>query len=291
MTRSLFTILQSNQDASVNWVRPMSVGCQEARYVRRVGRYFIVYLSSQSGCAQGCRMCHLTATRQTRFVNTTVDDFAAQADIALGWYRELANPAEVVHFNFMARGEPLSNPVMLDHSREVLLTLGDRALGMGLRPRFLISTIMPKSIRGRALADVFPLVQPELYYSIYSIDDVFRRRWLPAAMPVNAALHQMREWQRFSSKVIKIHYAFIAGENDALKDVTRVCDAVKDHRLLVNVNIVRFNPPPGSDARESSESVVERNAMAFREHLPGARVKVVPRVGPDVHASCGMFVG
>jgi adenine C2-methylase RlmN of 23S rRNA A2503 and tRNA A37 len=54
---------RSAQDDSVNWDRPAAdVGRIEARYVRRCPDYFVVYLSAQTGCAQGCRMCHLTAT-------------------------------------------------------------------------------------------------------------------------------------------------------------------------------------------------------------------------------------
>src|SRR5437588_13051932 len=59
-----FTGHKSGLDASVNWDRPADVGRIEARYVRRCPDYFVVYLSSQTGCAQRCRMCHLTATGQ-----------------------------------------------------------------------------------------------------------------------------------------------------------------------------------------------------------------------------------
>ena len=69
-----FTKHQSGQDASVNWDRPADVGRLEARYVRRCPDYFVVYLSSQTGCSQGCRMCHLTATGQTRLRDVTFDE-------------------------------------------------------------------------------------------------------------------------------------------------------------------------------------------------------------------------
>ena len=104
-----FTAHKSAQDASVNWDRPADVGRLEARYVRRCADYFVVYLSSQTGCAQGCRMCHLTATGQTRLRDVTFGEMLEQARTVLDHYRREAPPARTVHFNFMARGEPLAN--------------------------------------------------------------------------------------------------------------------------------------------------------------------------------------
>jgi adenine C2-methylase RlmN of 23S rRNA A2503 and tRNA A37 len=285
-----YTGYQSSQDASVNWDRAADVGRVEARYVRRREDYFAVYLSSQTGCDQGCRMCHLTATGQTRLRDVTHEEFLEQAETVLDHYRREAPPARSVHFNFMARGEPLANPVLLSHADELLGELARRAVALGLRPRYLVSTIFPRELGDRLLEDVFVTYHPEIYYSIYSMSDRFRRRWLPKAMPAEEALDRLVSWQRSTYKVCKIHYAFIAGENDSEADVHAICDALESRRLMAHVNIVRYNShDPRRHGVEPSEEVVRRNAEIYRSRLPYARVHVIPRVGYDVHASCGMF--
>ena len=288
--RESFTRHDSAEDASVNWDQSVNVGRLEARYVRRKEDYLVVYLSSQTGCDQGCRMCHLTATGQTSLRNVAADEFLAQADVVLNYYRRSAPTARTVHFNFMARGEALANQTLIDGADEVLGTLARRAAALNLRPRYLVSTIMPKQLGGRALEDIFVTYHPEIYYSIYSTNDDFRRRWLPKAMPVADALDRLQAWQRHSYKICKLHYAFIEGENDSEADVNAVCDAVEERKLMTHVNIVRYNSPDiQRRGTESSESVIQRNAEIFRQRMPSARVRVIQRVGFDVNASCGMF--
>jgi len=285
-----YTSYPSRQDASVNWDRPAGVGRIETRYVRRCPDYFVVYLSSQTGCDQGCRMCHLTATGQTRLRNVTHEEFLQQADTVLDHYRREGPPARSVHFNFMARGEPLANPVLLTHADELLSELAQRAVALGVRPRYLVSTIFPREVGNYLLEDIFLVHHPEIYYSIYSVNERFRRRWLPKALPVEEALDRLVSWQRSSYKICKIHYAFIAGENDSEADVHAICDALESRRLMVHVNIVRYNPhDPRRHGLESSEEIIQRNASIYQARLPYARVRIIPRVGYDVQASCGMF--
>src|SRR3954452_4516134 len=114
-----FTAYRSGQDDSVNWDRLADVGRIEARYVRRCPDYVVVYLSSQTGCNQGCRMCHLTATGQTRLRDVTHEEFLEQARTVLDHYQSQP-PARAVHFNFMARGEPLANARLLAGADELL---------------------------------------------------------------------------------------------------------------------------------------------------------------------------
>lgn len=283
----------SKLDQSVNFEHRLTEdpGMLEARYVRRVDDYFIVYLSSQSGCNQACRMCWLTATGQNKYRDTTVEEYLKQAEEVFTYYR-LQAPARTVHFNFMARGEPLANKIFLEHADEVLQGLADIAKRHGLEYKFLISTIFPKEMDHKALIDIFkvPELYPEIYYSIYSTDPSFRRRWLPKAIHPDSALFNLAMWQEQTGKVPKIHYAFIEGENDLAEDIEGIVAAIKAQNLKVNWNVVRYNPPVGHSSKEPSETNVNHLADVIRYNLPEARVKVIPRVGTDVQASCGTFL-
>lgn len=276
-------------DKSVNWDQLVDIGRIEARYARRSLEYAVVYLSSQTGCDQGCRMCHLTATGQTKLRDVTLQEFIQQTDEVLAHYKHEAPPAKAIHFNFMARGEPLNNQTILTDADTLLGDLARRAVALNLRPRYLISTILPKTLGDRRLEDIFLIHHPEFYYSLYSMSDKFRQKWLPKAMPVEDALDRLASWQRNTYKICKIHYAFIAGENDGVVDVHAICDALERRRLMVHINIVRYNPADDKRGVESSEAVINQNVGIFSARLPNARVTIVPRIGFDVAASCGMF--
>ena len=276
-------------DKSVNWDQLVDIGRIEARYARRSPEYAVVYLSSQTGCDQGCRMCHLTATGQTKLRDVTLEEFIKQADEVLAHYQHEAPPAKAIHFNFMARGEPLNNQTILTDADTLLGDLAKRAGALNLRPRYLISTILPKTLGDRRLEDIFPVHHPEFYYSLYSMGDKFRQKWLPKAMPVDDALDRLASWQRNTYKICKIHYAFIAGENDSEEDIHAICDALERRKLMAHINIVRYNPADDKRGVESPELTIYRNITIYKARLPYSRVTIVPRIGFDVAASCGMF--
>ncbi len=289
-------VLKSVEDESVNFVFSGEyTGFVEARYVRRSPKYFAAYLSSQTGCKQGCRMCHLTATKQTESANVDYGMYQQQVRTIFKHYDELcaADPskkAEIIHFNFMARGEAFDNPDFLKNAKPLFDFMGAESADRNLFPRFLISTIMPKSLIGQSLSKIFPIIHPEIYYSIYSVKEEFRRKWLPKAMPVNEALKMLKEYQENTKKIIKLHWAFIAGENDSEEDIALLCHKVRASGVRVDIAIVRYNPYDTSYGEESSESVIDRNKEILKSLLPFSKIKVITRVGRDVKASCGMFV-
>jgi 23S rRNA (adenine2503-C2)-methyltransferase len=292
-------VLASTEDRSVNFVEEQLVGFLESRFVRKCDDYFICYLSSQTGCNRGCTFCHLTATGQTSFEDSTHNDFMSQALQVIHHYRRTLLSARVVgnprvvpakrmHYNFMARGEPLANRVLLDSGDELLMKLAQLAHDVKLPAKFNVSTIMPTTFKG-SLIDVFPTMAPTLYYSLYSVRPEFRAKWMPGAMPVDEALRRLKEYQDFSKKIVKIHFPFIAGENDSADDVQAMAAALDAVGLLCEFNVVRYNPASPAQGTESPEHVIRNNVEILRERLAG-KVQVIPRVGFDVKASCGMFV-
>lgn len=282
--------LPSREDVSVNFIRPTGDGgFLEARYVRRTPDYFICYLSSHTGCMKACRMCHLTASGQTMFSSATIEDYLDQARAVLGHYKASIKPdepASTVNFNWMARGEPLSNPFMRDNAREILGGLSDLARKEGLEPRFNISTILPDDLEGENLSSLFGELPVTFYYSLYSLNPGFRRRWLPRAMPGHSGLRLLAEWQRRTGREVVLHWAFIENENDDRETVADILDACLKLGLQTRFNLVRYNPA-NDKSRESSEQVIELRRQQIAQIMPA---RIVQRVGFDIKASCGMFV-
>lgn len=278
------TKLISLEDLSVNYVTPTAdKGYFESRYVRRSGTHIIVYLSSHSGCNQACRMCHLTQTKQTMMTPATLEDYVKQAklvldDIDFGYLR--ITGIDKVKFSFMARGEPLLNPTVVNDWQKLR-----RALKELVNPyfdvEFCISTIYPKEFK-RSLTDVFPNRDTVIYYSIYSLDKTFRKKWLGNAIDPEDALVYLNYYAFKDLGRVKFHSAFIKGENDSIESVIALKNKIAYHFSKdIHFNIVRYNPYSPVQGEESS------NLSQIREIL---KAKVISRVGKDVKASCGMFV-
>lgn len=284
--------LDSKLDYSVNYVfrNPAIEGVLEARYVRRAADYFVVYLSSQTGCAQACRFCHLTHLGETHAIDASIKDLVTQAELVCRHHESTSVEANVVHFNFMARGEPLACKTILKHGEDVCRELSALARSRRLIPRIKISTIMPQALATFDLIDLFPVIHPDIYYSLYSTAEEFRRRWLPRALPVSIALKILATYQRRSRKIPVIHYALIDGENDSRGHTQSVCDSVKRAGLRCDFNLVHYNPASDRLGTASKEHVVRQTVDTIMQNLPDSTVKCIKPVGFDVKASCGMFV-
>lgn len=296
--------LTSAEDASVNFVLDNG---QECRYVRRTADYIIVYLSSHNGCNQACRFCHLTQTGQTDMVPASILEMEQQVVRVLTYYKEQViagkEPvAKTIHFNWMARGEPLLNPSITGEWKILSLSLRRIASGISLslgveaedlQVKFNISTIMPKTelldFFTRSMQNIAPQLIPTIYYSLYSTDPSFRRRWLPKAADVESSLGKLRMFQENGGKIV-LHWAFIRMQNDTVEEIDKIGDLIYKYEIKARFNLVRYNPFSHAQGQESYEEVIQARFEQMKRYMtvPGSRI--VPRVGFDVSASCGMFV-
>lgn len=275
-------------DGSINYVWSFTDGeSLEAREVsRNDGAELIVYISSQTGCEMTCRMCHLTQTGQNKARNAVHGEMVAQADRVLWEATRSGRMPEVIHFNFMARGEPLLNPAVDD-------TLFDALRGKvsAMFPfahcKFKVSTIFPEGVDAAPLVERFGRNQPDIYYSLWGVNPEFRKKWFPRAEDPHVGLGRLVEWQAHTNKIPRLHLALIKGENDNPGNVNWLIEFVNRSGVHVNWNIVRFNPYPGSGYEEGDWQGARDALLASAD----GRVQVVDRVGPEVAASCGMFVG
>jgi len=246
-------ILPSHEDASVNHTLATPDGGHfEARFVQRTDEYFIIYLSSHSGCRHACRFCHLTATAQSMMTPANLHDFKAQTEQVLQTFSSQAHRRPLpqhVHVNFMARGEALSNPTLVTHSKQVyeeLRTLIQQTIDIPVS--FRVSTIFPEEFSG-SLTDALNDPQAYPYYSLYSLNPTFRRRWLPKAMDPSRAFSLLKDFQNDTGREVILHWALIKDENDSLDDAKRVLEALDHWKLNARFNVVRYNPYSQARAR------------------------------------------
>lgn len=301
-------IHKSKIDNSVN----IEIDGFEARFVQRDPSYFIIYVSSQKGCNQSCRMCHLTHTGQTDMTQATEKDFLNQVnevmDVVLdNWMKKKIDLSKIthVHVNFMARGEPMLNPTVTCKWSELEHTLSNavcNALDKLLTVHYLISTIFPYDV---TVADAWKnklIFQgfaesgnpPRIYYSAYPGEPDIRKKWLPNA---RSLLNGVTNWARYiwtlenngHDVVNKLHFPVIKNVTDNLdyhKQFINVLDSLGLPGR--HVNLIRYNPIREDHSEEASEQTYEAVAQLYRDH--GHHVKIIPRVGTDVKASCGTFI-
>lgn len=286
---------KSSLDESVNFYTPIEGkpgAAFEARYVRRNQDKVSVYLSSFGGCNLACRMCHLTANGLTDMTPATIEDYKDQFDQVFQHYRSqvpVVGQAVKFEINFMARGDALLNDALLNDHHKLFAYIEGKARLQPMKTEvtFNISTIFPKDIRKTEVLEMLLNPKVELFYSLYSLDSEFRKRWLPKAMHPDDVKDEFLLELRDDCKDFTIHYCLIKGENDRgqTRDIAHWLD---DDWIDARLNIVRFNPP-NDKYEEPDESHIQAIFDNARDYFT-TNSRIVDRVGTDVAAACGMFL-
>ena len=263
-------------DGTVKWVVELGDGQHvETVYIPDGGRSTIC-VSSQVGCALDCSFC---STAQQGFNrNLTVDEIIGQVWLAA---RELGfMPSNVV---MMGMGEPLAN---FDNVVPAMDLMQEDLAYMISKSRVTLSTsgIVPALRRLREVSDV------SLAVSLHAPDNGLRDELVPInrKYPLEQLIPACRDFIKDDKRrKVTWEYVMLDGINDSIahaKALIRLLQGVPS-----KVNLIPFNPFPGSEYRSSPPERIE----AFRQRLKRAGIMSITRKtrGDDIAAACGQLVG
>lgn len=274
--------MQASRDGTVKWLLRLADGNGiETVFIPEEDRGTLC-ISSQVGCTLNCSFC--STARQGYNRNLSTGEILSQIFIAR---RDLAarglGERPITNVVLMGMGEPLLNFDNVTRAIEVMLD--DHAYGLSKR-RVTLSTagVVPMLDRLREVAPV------SLAVSLHATNDALRDELVPInrKYPLAELLEACRRYvDRQPRRRITFEYVMLEGINDSVADARALV------RLLRNVpskvNLIPFNPFPGSGYRTSSQEAIDR----FRDVVMAAGIVTVTRRtrGDDIDAACGQLAG
>ncbi len=239
-------------------------------------------VSSQVGCALNCSFC--STGRQGFNRNLSVSEIISQLWIAnnsFGFPHK--DQRRITNVVLMGMGEPLLNfDNVLSATR---LMTADLAFGLGKR-RVTLSTagVVPGIDRLAQETDI------SLAVSLHAPIDELRNELVPInkKYPIEELMRACRDFIAGQpSRRITFEYVMLSGVNDSLEHARELAKLMKT--VACKVNLIPFNPFPGSDYQTSSGNAIYR----FRDYLLKQGITTVTRKtrGDDIDAACGQLVG
>jgi len=274
---------QLSSDGTRKWLLELSDGNRiESVFIPEDDRGTLC-ISSQVGCALDCSFC--STGRQGFSRNLTVAEIVSQVWIANNLLEQEMKPGrKITNVVFMGMGEPLLNFDNVMKAIDVMMD--DFAYGLSKR-RITVSTagVVPAMERLAERHDV------QLAISLHATRDELRDDIVPINKKYNLeklieACHKFME-QRSPRSRLTIEYVMLAGANDSKQDAEELIKVLDG--LSVLINLIPFNPFPGSGYKTSSNNAVHR----FQDVLMDAGLITVIRKtrGEDIDAACGQLAG
>ena len=276
------TMQQHSRDGTRKWLLKVGDGNSvEMVFIPEKERGTLC-VSSQVGCALDCTFC--STARQGFNRNLNAAEIIGQlwvANQALG--RDPRGERIISNVVLMGMGEPLLNFNNVVAAMDLMMD--DLAYGLSKR-RVTISTagVVP------ALKRLKQVSEASLAVSLHAADDALRDKLVPLnrKYPIAVLLDACREYIAGESKrVVTFEYVMLKDINDSAEQARRLARLL--NRLPSKVNLIPFNPFPGSRYVCSSPEVIDRFASILQEK---GIVTITRRTrGGDIDAACGQLVG
>jgi 23S rRNA (adenine2503-C2)-methyltransferase len=282
---------QASTDGTIKWLFDVGAGnAVESVFIPEDDRGTLC-VSSQAGCAVGCRFCSTGHQGFSR--NLSTGEILAQL-----WFaehhlrRRLQLPAgerAITNVVMMGMGEPLQNYSALVPALRVMLD--DHGYGLSRR-RVTVSTsgVVPMIER---LRDDCPVA---LAVSLHAPTDALRDQLVPLnrKYPLAELLAACRSYlDKAPRDFITFEYCMLDGVNDgpvqARELIALVSGQGSTPRVPCKFNLIPFNPFPASGLKRSPRDRV----MAFAKQLQEAGIVTTVRKtrGDDIDAACGQLAG
>ncbi|HET8870335.1 MAG TPA: 23S rRNA (adenine(2503)-C(2))-methyltransferase RlmN [Aquabacterium sp.] len=271
-------------DGTIKWLFDVGAGnAVESVYIPEDDRATLC-VSSQAGCAVGCRFCSTGHQGFSR--NLTTGEIIAQIWFAEHSLRKRLGQTDRVISNvvMMGMGEPLQNYSALVPALKIMLD--DHGYGLSRR-RLTVSTSGVVPMIERLMTDC-PVA---LAVSLHAPNDPLRDELVPLnrKYPIRELLDACKLYLKAAPRdFITFEYCMLAGVNDTDEHAQQLIDLVKG-KIPCKFNLIPFNPFPQSGLRRSDASRVQ----AFARILADAGIVTTVRKtrGDDIDAACGQLAG
>ncbi|TFZ00735.1 23S rRNA (adenine(2503)-C(2))-methyltransferase RlmN [Ramlibacter henchirensis] len=275
-------------DGTIKWLFDVRDGnAVEAVFIPEDDRGTLC-VSSQAGCAVGCRFCSTGHQGFSR--NLTAGEIVAQLWFAEHFLRRHLDTGERVISNvvMMGMGEPLQNYSALVPALRVMLD--DHGYGLSRR-RVTVSTsgVVPMMDR---LGQDCPVA---LAVSLHAPNDDLRDNLVPLnrKYPLAELLDACNRYLEHAPRdFITFEYCMLDGVNDQPEHARQLIELVRHHAgrgVSCKLNLIPFNPFPQSGLTRSPNTRV----VAFAKLLSDAGIVTTVRKtrGDDIDAACGQLAG
>jgi 23S rRNA (adenine2503-C2)-methyltransferase len=243
-----------------------------------------VCVSTQVGCTLSCRFCHTGTQRLVR--NLGAAEIVGQFMAARDAYGEWPSPKDgtprlLSTIVVMGMGEPLYN---YENVAKALRIVMDHE-GIGLsRRRITLSTsgVVPMMDRCGAELGV------NLAVSLHAVTDALRDEIVPLnrKYPIAELIAACRRYPGASNaRRITFEYVMLRGVNDSEAEARELVRLIRG--IPAKVNLIPFNPWPGSPYRTSTPEAIRRFAEIVSAAGYASPVRR-PR-GRDILAACGQL--
>jgi len=275
-------------DGTIKWLFDVGGGdAVEAVFIPETDRGTLC-ISSQAGCAVGCRFCSTGHQGFSRNLSTA--EIVSQLWFAEHFLRKHLGQSTRVISNvvMMGMGEPLQNYAALIPALRVMLS--DHGYGLSRR-RVTLSTsgVVPMMDR---LAGDCPVA---LAVSLHAPDDLLRNQLVPLNLkyPLAELLGACERYLAHAPRdFITLEYCMLDGVNDSVEQAQQLAGLLAQYAGGADwckLNLIPFNPFPASGLLCSPPQQVQAFAQALM--AAGLTTTIRKTRGQDIDAACGQLAG